>query len=212
MENYFFVNNHTLIPTPETELLVRSAIDIIHKKQQGKKDITILDIGTGCGNIAISVALRFKKCKIYGSDISPEAIKVAKMNVNEFKLEDRIELRTGDLFDPFKEKNFFKNVDLIITNPPYLPTDTVNKLPAEIRIHEPRIALDAGPFGIDFIKRFYEDSFDFLSKDGVIISEIGEGQEKLFKRIIKKTNGYEECNVEFVKDSVDIVRVVQLFN
>jgi len=148
-------------------------------------------MGTGCGNIAISIALNTEDTTIFASDISQDACEIAKRNAEKHGLTERVKVLNGDLFEPFKEKGFKDRVDVIVCNPPYIPTERIDKLSSEIKDHEPRLALDAGPFGLDFFIRLVRDAYSFLEPHGVLLFEFGEGQNKLLERLIKKNDGYK---------------------
>ncbi len=188
----FYCSPDTLIPRDETELLARVAMDFIDKKQESKRGLTIIDVGTGCGNIAISLAVYSDDTKILASDISPAAVEVARSNVNRFKLQDRISLFCGDALAPFEGAEYEGQIDLVVCNPPYIPTGSLDKLAPEIIDHEPKVALDAGSYGIDFFRKLIRDSVRFLKPGGILVFEIGEGQEKLVTRLFKKTEGYRD--------------------
>jgi len=193
MDRTFICTKDTLIPTPETSVLVDAVCDMIKERKKVKKDQTIIDIGTGCGNIAISIALNTDDTTIYASDISPNACTIAKNNVDKYGLMERVKVVCGDLFEPFQE-DFKEKVDVIVCNPPYLPTESINKLPSEIKDHEPWLALDAGPFGLDFFIRLIKDAHTILEPDGVLLFEFGEGQNKMIERLIKNNGGYNIIN------------------
>ena len=139
----FFVNRDTLIPRPETELLVDKLVTIFKKKR-----ITILDIGTGTGCIILSLLIELKNSTGMAVDISREAIIVAKKNACKFKLYDRIKL----LHKPFEEL-YGKKFDLIVSNPPYIKRKDIKNLSDDIKKFEPKMALDGGNDGLDLIKK-----------------------------------------------------------
>ena len=190
MGREFYCTNDSLIPTPETEALVHISSKIISKRQTTKGDQLVIDIGTGCGNLSVCLGLLTKDTRIIATDISEKALDVARTNIRKYGLEKRIETVCGDLFEPFNIEDYCEKVDLIISNPPYMPSGSVNKLPDEIRDHEPRIALDAGPFGVDLFVRLLHDAKKYLKPDGNLVIEIGERQERIVKRLIRKEGGY----------------------
>ena len=204
----FFCSQDTLIPTEETSLLVETALDFIKSKQKFEKELTVIDMGTGCGNIAISIALGSTDIKILASDVSHSAIEVARKNVNKFDLKGRVSLFCGDLFSPFQELGYEGKIDLVICNPPYIPTGSLKKLSSEIVDYEPIVALDAGPYGINIYRRLIADSLLMLKHKGTLVFEIGEGQEKLVGRLLDKHGGYED--IKFFKHEEQI-RVISAF-
>lgn len=192
----------TLIPREETELLANVALDFIKKRHESEDDVTVIDVGTGCGNIAVSLAMNSDKAKILASDICPAAVEIARKNVAKHDLHDRVLLFCGDLLSPFHGSEYEGRIDLVVCNPPYIPTGSLSKLPPEIIDHEPRLALDAGSYGIDFYRRLIVDSFSILKPKGVLVFEIGVGQEELVTRLLQKRKGYED--IDYFDDGTHI--------
>ena len=176
-----------LIPRAETELLAQTAIE--RAAAAGEHPVAI-DLGTGCGNIAVVLALRVPGVRVYAADISEEAVAIARRNVERHGVGDRVELAAGDLFAPFADRGLEGTVDLIVCNPPYIPTGSLEKLAAEIIDHEPRVALDAGAYGIDIFRRLLQDAPGFLRPGGALVFEIGIGQEKIVERLMRKAPGW----------------------
>ena len=170
----FFVNKDTLIPRPETELLVNKLVTIFKKKE-----ITILDIGTGTGCIIVSLLSELKNSNGMAVDISREAILVAKKNAYKFKLSDRIKF----LHKPFEEL-YGKKFDLIVSNPPYLKRRDIKNLSDDIKKFEPKMALDGGNDGLDLIKKIIYKSKKILKINGTLALEIGNEQIKKVSRIL----------------------------
>ena len=195
----------TLIPRDDTVLLVETALGLIEKRQKDGSGLLLIEVGTGCGNIAIAIAMNAPSVKIYASDIDPAAVKVAKKNVNKYDLQDIIPLFCGDLLDPFSNEALEGKIDLIVCNPPYIPTGSLQKLDPGIINHEPILALDAGTYGIDIIQRLIRDAVPFLKEGGVLIFEIGAGQDKLFDMLLKKNKAFE--NIRHIDDGNE-VRVI----
>jgi release factor glutamine methyltransferase len=191
MGNLFECTSATLIPTEETRVLVNAALESIREKEAAEKDLLLIELGTGCGNIAAAIALRSKHVRILASDVSLAAVAIARRNVDASGLAGRISLFCGDLFAPFLSGGYAGKIDFVVCNPPYIPTASLNKLPSEIIDHEPRVALDGGPYGIDIFRRLIADSLTFLKPGGTLFFEIGERQEKLAARLLEKNGGYE---------------------
>jgi release factor glutamine methyltransferase len=206
MGQLFECNPDTLIPTDETRALVNAALESIREKEGVEKDLVLIELGTGCGNIAVSLALHSNHVRILASDISPAAISVAQRNVDRFQLGNRIFLYSGDLFSPFQTMRYEGKIDYVVCNPPYIPTGSLAKLSREIIDHEPRVALDGGPYGIDIFRRLISDSFSMLKPGGMLFFEIGEGQEKLTTRLLKKNGGYQD--IEYFEDN-SIIRAIR---
>ena len=170
----FFVNKDTLIPRPETELLVEKLVTIFKKKR-----ITILDIGTGTGCIILSLLSELKNSTGTAVDISSKAILAAKTNACKFKLSDRIKF----LNKPFEDL-FYKKFDLIVSNPPYIKRSDIKNLSEDIKKFEPRMALDGGNDGLDLIKKVIYKSKKILKINGLLALEIGNEQIKRVSKIL----------------------------
>ena len=174
----FYVNKGTLIPRPETELLV----DKILKLYQGKK-ISILDIGTGSGCIIISILSSLKNSNGIGIDISKNAILTAKKNALKHKLTKRVKFLNKSLNNIFGKK-----FDLIVSNPPYIGSKDIKNLSDDIKRHEPRIALDGGNDGLDLIKKVIYKSKYILKTKGTLALEIGNEQFIKVSKILIDNN------------------------
>ena len=198
MDNTFYCTSDTLIPRPETGVLVQTACDYLEeKKRNGSPAQTVIEIGTGCGNIAVSLAMRCDEgVRILASDISPAAVEVARRNVQKYQVDGSVSLFCGDLYEPFREHQ--DAVDMVLCNPPYIPTTSLKKLARQIIDHEPVIALDGGPYGVDIFRRLLSGAPAFLKKGGVLAFEIGEGQEKLIERLLSGNGAFENiCFSEY---------------
>ena len=191
----FNVNKHTLIPRPETELLVEGLLKIF----KGKK-ISILDIGTGSGCIIVSLLTNLRQSVGTGVDISKNAILTAKKNVVKYKLNDRIKLLNKSF-----ENIFNKKFDLIVSNPPYIEKKAIKNLSEDIKKYEPRMALDGGNDGLDLIKKVIYKSKDILKVNGTLALEIGNEQIKKVSKILIDNN-FRTRNV--IKDYKNNVRCV----
>ena len=165
----FYVNEFVLDPRPETEGIVEESIKLIKNKNS---NIKILDIGTGSGALAISLAREFINASIMAIDISEEAIKVANLNIKNKKLNNQIQLRKIT-FDKINEK-----FDLIVSNPPYLTKKELENTSYEIKNYEPLIALDGGDDGLNFYRDFSKKINKIMNVNSYLLLEIGEGQLK----------------------------------
>ena len=192
----------TLIPRAETDLLVKTAIGLLENSRESGGERTILEVGTGSGNIAVAIAMNTEDVRILASDISDKAVEIAQRNVDLHGLGHRITLLCGDLFEPFKGSNLSGNVDMVVCNPPYIPTKSLEKLDSTIIDHEPVLALDAGAYGIDFFRKLINGAVPLLKPGGILVFEIGAGQEKLVNMLFDKNGGYED--IENVDDGKEI--------
>ena len=171
----FLTNKSTLVPRPETELLIYKIVDVFKNKR-----INILDIGKGTGCILLSLLKELYNSRGIGIDISSEAIKISKANSKSLNLENRAK------FKNFEIKNYtLGKYDLIVSNPPYIPSKDIKKLSKEIINFEPKEALDGGPDGLDLIKKVIYKSNILLKRNGVLALEIGFGQYRRDSEIMK---------------------------
>ncbi len=174
----FYVNKDTLIPRPETELLVDKILKIYKKKR-----ISILDIGTGSGCIIISLLSSLNNSYGIGIDISKNAILTAKKNASNYKLTKRVKFLNKSF------RNIFgKKFDLIVTNPPYIDSKDIKNLSDDIKKYEPRLALDGGNDGLDLIKKIIYKSKYILKIKGLLALEIGNEQIKKVSKILIDNN------------------------
>jgi release factor glutamine methyltransferase len=171
----FTLTETVFIPRPETEILVEEVVAFL-ARLSSKEEITVLDVGTGCGCIAVSVAHSVANCRVYASDISPDAIAVARDNANRNGVGDRVAAFQGNLFGPFIEQAIPK-ADAIVSNPPYIPERDWTSLPDEVKRFEPRQALLGGDGGVDVLRRIIESAELLLKPGGGLFLEIGEGQK-----------------------------------
>jgi release factor glutamine methyltransferase len=191
----FLVTPAVLIPRPETELLVERALELARSNALN----TLADIGTGCGAIAISLAKNLTGAGIYATDISDDALKVARINCQRHGVTDRIVLLRGDLLEPLPEP-----VDLIVANLPYVrKSDIPGQGPLSF---EPRAALDGGEEGLDKIKALAAQLNGKLKPGGWLLLEIGQGQAKAVVDLLTKR--FPTAHVEVARDLAGIERVV----
>ena len=179
----FLVNYGTLIPRPETELLIYKIVNYFKNKK-----INILDIGTGSGCILLSILKELNFCRGVGIDVSANAIEMARKNSINLKLLNRVKFKTIDL-DKYNTGKF----DLIVSNPPYIPSRDIKNLSKDIINYEPLKALDGGLDGLDLIKKVIYKSNHLLKREGMLALEIGHNQYKKVVNILK-SNGYREIN------------------
>ena len=172
----FKVDSRALIPRPETEHLVEFACAFATRQEWEGEGLTIVDVGTGCGAIAIALAVYIPAATIFATDLSVDALALARENIIRHGVEDRVVLLGGDLLASVAQL-----VDILVSNPPYIPSTEVPNLAREISDHEPRMALDGGPDGIAVIEPLIQQAKDKLSPGGAMFIEIGwdQGQRAL---------------------------------
>ncbi len=159
------------IPRPETELLVEDALALADKRIQGTPSLTIVDVGTGCGAIALALATHLPSAQIIATDISPAALALAEGNAESLGLASSVRFLCGDLLAPLEQP-----VDIVVANLPYVRSAEWERLPVEIRCHEPRAALDGGPDGLRLIERLLCQAPAHVRSPGAVILEIGHDQ------------------------------------
>jgi release factor glutamine methyltransferase len=199
----FKVDERVLIPRLETEILVEVVIEHFVKKEKPK----IIDLGTGSGAIAISLAKNLNSPFIYATDVSEDALEVAKENAIKNKVGNRIEFLCGDLFEPLKNKNLEAQIDCVVSNPPYVSKDEFETLPREIKDYEPIVALESEKDGLFFHKKLIENSSNFLKRGGLLALETAFSQAGKVADLIHQSENYDK--IEIIKDLSGIDRVVK---
>ena len=195
----FQVNKSVLIPRPETEILVETIIENTNENEE----TNILDIGTGSGNIAITLAKHLPNSKITAIDKSKDALKIAVKNSELNNVKERINFIENDILN---NQNLFDNVfDLVVSNPPYISKKEYNNLEPELNKHEPSIALTDFSDGVIFYKNISKQAKNLLNTNGKLFFEIGAGQSKKIKEIIEQNNFY---NIQIIKDYQNHDRVI----
>ena len=191
----FNVNKSVLIPQPDTEILVEKVIEIIKREN---KEISVLDLCTGSGAIGISIKKLTDNTTVTASDISLRALRVARENAE--KLEVDVNFIESDLFENINSK-----FDIIVSNPPYIKSEIIEKLPEEVK-KEPIIALDGGVDGLEFYKNIINNCEIFLNEKGFLCLEIGYDQKEDLEKLIEATGKFE--NVEILRDFGGNYRVI----
>ena len=201
MKLNFIVTKDVLIPQPDTEILVEEVINIAYKLENP----IILDLCTGSGTIAISIAKNVPNVKIIATDISKNALEIAKRNAQFNGVLNSIDFIESDLFDKIKNIKF----DIIVSNPPYIPTSDINMLPIDVQ-QEPILALDGGKDGLDFYRKISKNAHYFLNRKGYLCLEIGYNQKEDVKRIIESEKRYIDtyCKKDLCEnDRVIVTRI-----
>jgi len=199
----FYIDHHTFIPRPETELLVEKAGELAQRISHQGEQITIADIGTGCGAIAVSLALALPQVKIYATDVSAAALQVAEINCRRHGVNSQVKLLQGNLLESLPQP-----VDMIVANLPYIKNCEFGDLSPEIRDYEPTMALAGGEDGLDRIKQMLEQMPGKLSYGACFLLEIGQGQGEMVTSLIKSY--FPEVSIELISDLGGIERVVKV--
>ena len=197
MKINFIVTKDVLIPQPDTEILVEEVIKVANKLDNP----LILDLCTGSGAIAVSLAKNIPNAKIVATDISKKALEIARQNAKLNGVLNNIDYIESNLFDKIKNIKF----DIIVSNPPYIETDEIRKLPKDVR-QEPTIALDGGKDGLDFYRKIFNKGNEYLNRQGYLCVEIGYNQKEAVRKIIDKKKRYVQTYC--IKDLCQNDRVI----
>ncbi len=211
------VSRGVLIPRPETETLVEAVLNKISSEFRVPSSefetraktchpvhsalstqhsaLTILDLGTGSGAIALALAMEVPHARIYALERSSAAIRTARRNAEALGLTDRVRCMQGDLFGPFRADLGAGGFDVIVSNPPYIPSGALAELPPEVAAYEPLEAVDGGPDGLRYHKRIIEEAPDYLREDGWLALEIGDGQASAVLGLIRGTEAFGPADV-----------------
>ena len=165
-----------LIPRHETELLGRAALALVQEQIARTGSATVIDVCTGSGNLALAIARHAPQARVHASDLSEDAVALARRNAEWLNVASRVDLRAGDLLEPFDDAAFHERVDVLICNPPYISSGKVDAMHHEISAFEPRLAFDGGPLGVRILQRLIREAPRFLAPRGWLAFEVGEGQ------------------------------------
>jgi release factor glutamine methyltransferase len=199
----FDVNPSVLVPRPETETLVETAIDIIKNKLQDNSDINILDLCTGSGAVAVSLKNEIPSCKITAADISSNALDTAKHNAEKLLGGNKIDFFQGDLYSALPSP-LPEPFSLIVSNPPYISSDEIQTLSIEVQ-NEPHLALDGGASGLEIITHIIEKTCDYLKQSGYLLLEADPRQMEQINILLAKN---KFTDVQLYKDLSGADRVI----
>ena len=194
----FLVSPGVLIPRQETEMLVEGALGFANNWQS--EDISIADIGTGSGAIAVAIAANLPGARVFAIDCSAEALAIASRNCQRHRVPDRVTLLLGDLLAPLSQA-----VDLIVSNPPYIATDLLSGLAPEVQ-REPQTALDGGEDGLEIIRRLFKQSTSKLKEGGQLVVEISPEQLSSVKSIAQEN--FPQASITHINDLLRLPRCV----
>ena len=192
----FYVDSNVLIPQPDTEILVEEVLSLL-KKDLDKKNV--LDLCTGSGAIGISIA-KYSESNVTMSDISENALEIAKKNATSNEVIDKCNFVLSDMFE-----NIDKKFDIIVSNPPYIKKDVINTLDIEVQ-NEPMLALNGGEDGLNFYRIIAENAYKYLNEDGILALEIGYDQKEEVISVLEKVGQY--ANIYCKKDLGNNDRII----
>lgn len=194
----FALNDGTLDPRPETELLVQEAVAFLERKASPQ----FVDLGTGSGAVAIAIASTLAKARGFASDIAEDALVAAKQNAEVHGVANRITFRQGAWWQAIPHTELF---DLIVSNPPYIATDEITRLSPEVRVFDPKAALDGGWDGLEAYRAIAAQAARRLLPGGLLLLEIGHNQGEIVPKMLNRA-GF--ARTEIIKDLVGLDRVV----
>lgn len=195
-----------LVPRKETELLARAAVALCAQLGAQQPELTVLDVCTGSGNVALAIAQHVPAAHVYAADLSEAAVELARRNAAHLRLSERTQFRSGDLLAPFDSAEFHGRIDVLTCNPPYINSAKVSNMAAEIAAHEPSLAFDGGPFGIAILMRLLETAPNFLRAGGWLAFEVGLGQGPALLKRLQKNPAFSELRTEL--DHSGAIRVI----
>lgn len=206
----FAVREGVFIPRPETEVLVESVAE--RAGAWKRRPQTLLELGTGCGVISISLAREMGDLRVFATDISLDAVETARANAARYGVENRMRFVVGDGISFLKEggregrdKGMWRSFDVFVCNPPYVATSQIDGLEPEVRDHEPRAAVDGGGDGLEFMRRIIPDLPSMMSGGALLALEIAPDQGEAVSRLLARAGGVE---IEVIKDLSSRDRVV----
>lgn len=202
----FITDSRALIPRKETEILCQRALEISLLLTSADKNITVIDVCCGAGNLGIAIAAQNPYTTVHSTDISQEAVDLTLENISFLNLQQKVTAIQGDLFSSVENDKFISNTHLIVCNPPYISTGKVKNMNPEILGKEPVLAFDGGMFGTKIIQKLILEAPKFLIKGGWLVFEIGAGQGEFILQLCKRSNLYE--HIEPVFDKNGLIRVI----
>jgi release factor glutamine methyltransferase len=184
------VSPQALVPRLETELLGGNALKILQELVYERGGAQVLDLCTGSGNLALALAHYESRCVVCATDISDEALALARRNARKLWLEERVDFFAGDMFAALPEGIFQRQFDLIVCNPPYISSSKLDQ--SELIRHEPRAAFDGGPFGLNILSRLIQEAPAHLKPNSWLGFELGRGQGAYLANFLEKMKDYAE--------------------
>jgi release factor glutamine methyltransferase len=181
-----------LAPRQETEILGNEVLAILRtlSQEDPERELRMIDMGCGSGNLACAAAVAFPRARVWASDITASCVDLTRTNVAQLSLQDRVQVTLGDLFAPLENVGLEGTMDLVVMNPPYIPSTLLSHSHAGLLHHEPREAFDGGPYGISILTRLLQEAPPFLKAGGHLLFEFGLGQSKLVQSLVKGKSLY----------------------
>ena len=195
-----------LIPRKETEILGRAALGKIGCMAKKRGELRVVDVCTGSGNLATAYAYYEPLARVYASDLSAEAVTLARRNVEHLKLAERVAVRLGDLLEPFESPEFVGRCDFLSCNPPYISAAKVKEMHPEISRHEPEAAFNGGVYGVSILMKLVRQAPRFLRPGGWLGFEVGHGQGQGLARQLERNGAFEA--VEIYADAAGEIRAI----
>jgi release factor glutamine methyltransferase len=195
-----------LIPRKETEILGRAALAKIGCMAKKRGELMVLDVCTGSGNLAAAYAYYEPQARVGASDLSPDAVALARRNIEHLELAERVEIRLGDLLEPFESAQFIGRCDFLSCNPPYISAAKVKEMHPEIAGHEPEAAFNGGVYGVSILMKLLRQAARFLRPGGWLGFEVGHGQGQGLARQLERNPAF--AAVETYADAAGEIRAI----
>jgi release factor glutamine methyltransferase len=196
-----------LIPRKETEILGKAALEQLKLRAGSCSELLVVDVCTGCGNLALAYAYHEPKARVYAADLSEQAVELARRNACFTGLSGRVAFAAGDLFAPFQDNaELLGRCDVVSCNPPYITSAKVSKLGEEISVHEPRLAFDGGAMGVTILTRLFNEAPRFLKPGGVLCFEMGLGQGAVLEGRLRRQPWVQK--IEAHRDASGAIRAL----
>ncbi|WP_243384931.1 N5-glutamine methyltransferase family protein [Geothrix alkalitolerans] len=204
------VGEDVLVPREETEILGREVLALLRARsaEAPERELRMIDMGCGAGNLACIAALGVPSVRAWAADISDACVRLTRANVARLGLEDRVMVAQGDLFAALAGEGLEGTMDLVVMNPPYIPSHVLEATLAGLLEHEPRAAFDGGPYGITIFTRLLQEAPAFLKPGGHLLFEFGLGQAKMVQALAERNRRHS--TIRFVADAQGQPRVAVL--
>jgi release factor glutamine methyltransferase len=196
------VSEDVLIPRGDTEIIVEKLLELADRDVSLK----IIDMCTGTGAIAVSLAHYLPKSEVIAVDVSEAALSCCRENINKHNLQERVKAVKSNLFEDLTRLELTNNIDMVVSNPPYIPTQDIETLSDNVKSYEPMLALDGGEDGLDFYRKIVQYSSSYLKSGGILAFEIGYNQGQDVMKIIEESNSY--YNISCYKDLAGLDRCI----